>query len=142
MNKTTAKKYLSAIESSKRKFVTCEVLSRSMGIYPEIIAENLSYFEPMLAMDPSFDLKELVPVIEQYIEEEENKKVSKPAPIKVSKKEVGEYKSVGDFLYKKMTVGGLVDRSATLTEVDLKILKKLVQDELDLIKPKRHKNKK
>ena len=75
MNKTTAKKYLSAIESSKRKFITCEVLSRSMGIYPEIIAENLSYFEPMLAMDPSFDLKELVPAIEQYIEEEENKKV-------------------------------------------------------------------
>lgn len=138
MNKTTAKKYLTAIEGSKRKFLTCEGLSKTMGIYPEIIAEQLSYFEPMLAMDPSYDLKDLVPALEKYIEEQS--KVQKAPVVKVTKKEVHEYKSVADFLYKKMTVvGGLVDRNAVLSEVDLKILKKIVQDELDALKTKKHK---
>ena len=133
MNKTTAKKYLSAIEGSKKKYLTCENLSRTMGIYPEVIAEQLSFFEPMLAMDPSFDLKELVPAIEKYIEEEDAKKTKKDV-VKVSKKELNEYKSVADFLYRKMTINGLVDRSASLSEKDLKALKKLVQFELDDLK--------
>ena len=136
MNKTTAKKYLSAIESSKKKFLTCEYLSRSMGIYPEIIAEQLSYFEPMLAMDPSYDLKDLIPELKKYIEEE-NKKNPKVPVVKVNKKELKEYKSVADFLYKKMTVGGLVDRSISLSETDLRILKKLVQEEIDTCKGKK-----
>ena len=81
MNKTTAKKYLSAIESSKRKYLTSEGLSHTLGIYPEIIAENLSFFEPMLAMDPSYNLKDLIPALEKYIEEESNKAPQKPRDI-------------------------------------------------------------
>lgn len=135
MNKTTAKKYLSAIENSKKRYLTCENLSSIMGIYPEVIAEQLSFFEPMLAMDPSFDLKELIPSISKYIEVEEAKREKKEI-IKVSKKELSEYKSVPDFLYKKMTFNGLVDRNASLSEADLKVLKKLVQKELDDLKNK------
>lgn len=135
MNKTTAKKYLSAIENSKKRYLTCENLSSIMGVYPEVIAEQLSFFEPMLAMDPSFDLKELIPSISKYIEAEEAKREKKEV-IKVSKKELSEYKSVSDFLYKKMTFNGLVDRNASLSEVDLKALKKLVQKELDDLKNK------
>ena len=130
MNKTTAKKYLSAIEASKRKYLTCEGLSSTLGIYPEIIAENLSFFEPMLAMDPSFNLKDLIPVISKYIDEETNK-APKKARIIVSKGKVEQYESIADFIYQKMTVGGLVDRNAELDVVDLKVLKKLVQAELD-----------
>ncbi len=135
MNKTTAKKYLSAIENSKKRYLTCENLSSIMGVYPEVIAEQLSFFEPMLAMDPSFDLKELIPSISKYIEAEEAKREKKEV-IKVSKKELSEYKSVPDFLYKKMTFNGLVDRNASLSEADLKALKKLVQKELDELKNK------
>lgn len=135
MNKTTAKKYLSAIENSKKRYLTCENLSSIMGVYPEVIAEQLSFFEPTLAMDPSFDLKELIPSISKYIEAEEAKREKKEV-IKVSKKELSEYKSVSDFLYKKMTFNGLVDRNASLSEVDLKALKKLVQKELDDLKNK------
>ena len=135
MNKTTAKKYLSAIENSKKRYLTCENLSSIMGVYPEVIAEQLSFFEPTLAMDPSFDLKELIPSISKYIEVEEAKREKKEI-IKVSKKELSEYKSVSDFLYKKMTFNGLVDRNASLSEADLKVLKKLVQKELDDLKNK------
>lgn len=133
MNKTTAKKYLTAIENSKKKYLTCDSLSRSMGIYPEVIAEQLAFFEPTLAMDPSFDLKELIPALNKYIEDEESKKVKKEV-VKVTKKDLGKYKSVSDFVYKKMTFNGLVDRYASLSEVDLKTLKKLVQIELDELK--------
>lgn len=138
MNKTTAKKYLSAIEGSKKKYLTTEALSRTMGIYPEVIAEQLSYFEPMLAMDPSYDLKDLIPAINAYIEEEESKKEKKEI-VKVSKKDLDGYKSVADFVYKKMTFNGLVDRNASLSEHDLKALKKLVQNELDELKEKKSK---
>ena len=137
MNKTQAKKYLSAIEGSKKKYLTCESLSRSMGIYPEVIAEQLSFFEPMLAMDPSFDLKELIPAISSYIEEESK---NKKEVVKVNKKELLEYKSVMDFIYKKMSFNGLLDRSVHLSEADLKTLRKLVQNEIDKAKsPKKEK---
>lgn len=130
MNKTTAKKYLTAIESSKRKYLTCELLSHSLGIYPEIIAENLSFFEPTLAMDPSFNLKDLIPALNAYIEEE-SKKAPKKHRIIVNKDNVEQYEGVADFIYQKMTIGGLVDKNAELSTVDLKILKKLIQAELD-----------
>lgn len=138
MNKTTAKKYLSAIEGAKKKYLTCDILSHRMGIYPEVIAEQLSFFEPMLAMDPSFDLNELVPAINNYIDQEEKKSIKKEV-IKVYKNDLSGYKSVADFLYRKMTINGLVDRSASLSEVDLKILKKLVQSELDALKESKKK---
>ena len=132
MNKTTAKKYLSAINGSKRKHLTCEGLSLYMGIYPEIIASELSEFEPMLAMDPSFNLRELIPALETYIEEQSKEK--KEPRIAVKKAEISKYKSVADFVYNKMTIGGLVDRNIPLSEKDLKLLRHLVNQELDALK--------
>ena len=132
MNKTTAKKYLSAIHGSKRKHLTCEGLSLYMGIYPEIIARDLSEFEPMLAMDPTFNLRELTSALEQYIEEQSKDK--KEPRIAVKKAEVSQYKSVADFVYNKMTIGGLVDRNIPLSEKDLKLLRHLVNQELDALK--------
>ena len=139
MTKTTAKKYLTAIRTSKIKNLTCEALSRSLGIYPEIIAENLSIFDPMLSMDMSRNLRELVPAIEKYVEKlEEAKPVEKQ--LHSNSLEIREYKSVGDFVYKKMTINGLVSKNMKLSEDDLKILKKLVEMELAPDKGK-HKRK-
>ena len=140
MNKTTAKKYLSAINGSKRKHLTCEGLSLYMGIYPEIIARDLSEFEPMLAMDPTFNLRELTPALEQYIEEQSKEK--KEPRIAVKKAEVNQYKSVADFVYNKMTIGGLVDRNITLNEKDLKLLRHLVNQELEAVKGAKSNKKK
>ena len=75
MTKTSAKKYLSAIKGSKIRNLTCESLSRSFGKYPEMIAQDLSIFEPMLMMDMSgFDLRDLVEELEKFIEEQEANK--------------------------------------------------------------------
>lgn len=140
MNKTTAKKYLSAINGSKRKHLTCEALSLHVGIYPEVIAKDLSEFEPMLAMDPSFNLRELVPALQAFIEEQSKEK--KEPRIAVKKAEISQYKSVADFVYNKMTIGGLVDRNIPLTEKDLKLLRHLVNQELDELKGDKKKKRK
>ena len=68
------KKYLNALTKTKAKYITAERLSRIIGIYPEIINDTLSYFEPMLMMDPEYNLLALVPEIKKYIAETEEKK--------------------------------------------------------------------
>ena len=68
--------------------------------------------------------------LNEYIEEESKKAPKKPRVI-INKGHVEQYESVADFIYQKMTIGGLVDRNAELSAVDLKILKKLIQAELD-----------
>ena len=134
---TVLKKYLSAMSKNKVKYMTCERLSRIVGVYPEVIAETLSYFDPMLNMDPSFDLLVLIPQIKEYIQDEEEKKATNAPKIMAKKKDINEYESVSDFVYKKMTFAGMVDRNLTLNEKDLRILKRLVSDELAELKKKK-----
>lgn len=130
MNKKTAEKYLNAITGCKTKQITCDVLSHYVGIYPEMIAKDLTFFDPMIAMNLDYDLRDLVPALEAYVATfvKEPKKVE---PVPQFKVEAKKYKSVADFVYKKMTINGLVDRAASLNEEDLKVLKILVQNELD-----------
>ena len=132
-NITILKKYLNAVSKINGKYVTAERLSRVIGVYPEIICENLSYFEPTLLLDNSFNLLEIIPDIKNYIAAEEEKKANQLLLKKelITKKQIDEYDSIADFLYKKMTNGlGLLDREAVLSEKDLRVLKRLVNDEL------------
>lgn len=133
-NVSNLKKYLSAMAKIKKKYITAERLSKVVGVYPEIINENLSYFDPMINMDYEYNLLELVPQIKEYIEkvEEEKAKAKTPklerAPIR--KQDFTKYDGIGDFIYQKMTIGGMLDKYMNLTDADLKILKKLIQEEL------------
>lgn len=123
------KKYLAAMTKTKAKYITTEKLSRILGVYPEIIAETLSYFDPMVNMDYEYDLTELIPSIENYIDKSQ---ANKPVTIKknlVTQKILDQYSSIGDFIYKKMTIGGLLDPNTELNDKDLKILKKLIAEE-------------
>ena len=131
-NITILKKYLVSLGKIKAKYVTADRLSRVVGVYPEIICENLSYFEPTLMLDNSFNLLELVPTIKQYINEEEEKKAAKAVRKDlIKKKDLEEFDSIPDFLYKKMTDGlGLLDRHRNLSDKDLRTLKRLVNEEL------------
>lgn len=126
------KKYLNAILKLKKKYVTTERLSRVIGLYPEVINETLSYFEPTINMDPDFNLMELVPVLKDFIEkaeEEKNDMIFKPQVV-VKKRDVEQYDSIYDFVYRKMTnAGGLLDKNVILSDADLKILKKLISEE-------------
>ncbi len=131
------KKYLLAMSKIKAKYITSEKLSKVVGVYPEVINENLSYFDPLLMMDYEYNLLELVPMMKQYVIEQEEKKEK---PIRVgnaNKKEVSQYSSITDFFYKRMTFGGMIDKDVHLSDDDLKVIKKLANDEL--IKRKRNK---
>ena len=134
---TVLKKYLSAMTKKKVKYMTTERLAHIIGVYPDVIAETLSFFEPMLKMDPSYDLLVLIPQIKEYIQNEEDKKSTNAPKVVATKKDVVEYESVNDFVYKKMTFAGMVDRNVQLNEKDLRILKRLVNDELATLKKKK-----
>ena len=125
------KKYLHGMAKlPKAKYITSERLSRIIGIYPEVINENLSFFDPMIMMDYTFNLLELVPAVKKFIEEKEAKRAPVPKPVSVKKDEVDAYENYFDFIYKKLTYGGMIDRNVNLSDKDLRILKKLISDEL------------
>ena len=125
------KKYLQAMAKlPKAKYITSERLSRIIGIYPEVINETLSYFDPMIMMDYEFNLLELVPAVKKYIEEKEEKRAPTPKPVVVKRDEVDAYDNYFDFIYKKLTYGGMLNRDVNLSDKDLKILKRLINEEL------------
>ena len=91
----------------------------------------------MLMMDPDYNLLVLVPAIKEYIDDLEEKKIPVEHVDTISKKDVEDYESVVDFVYKKMSVGGIIDRGAVLSDKDLRIIKRLASDDL-----KKHSRKK
>lgn len=134
---TVLKKYLNLMSKNKVKYMTSERLSRLVGVYPDVINETLSYFDPMINMDPSYDLLVLIPQMKEYIQQEEEKKSNNAPKVMATKRDIVEYESVTDFVYKKMTFAGMVDRSLVLNEKDLRVLKRLVNDELASLKKKK-----
>ena len=123
------KKYLNGIIKANKKYVTSERLSKVVGVYPEIINEHLSYFEPTLTMDYEYNLMELVPTLKKFIvDKEENKTLINKNPA-IRKRELEQYESINDFIYKKMTSFGLLDRNIVLSDTDLRMLKKLIAEE-------------
>lgn len=125
------KKYLQGMAKlPKAKYITAERLSRIVGIYPDVINQNLSYFDPMIMMDYEYNLLELVPAMKKFIEEKEAKRAPVPKPVMVTKDEIDAYDNYFDFIYKKLTYGGMIDRSVELSDKDLKILKRLISEEL------------
>ncbi|MBR2506230.1 MAG: hypothetical protein IKB70_04815 [Bacilli bacterium] len=128
---TTIKKYLAAILKIKAKYVTSERLSKVLGVYPETINETLSYFDPMICMDYSYNLMDLVETLKEFVENDDNKQDPIDRSEAVYKSDLAPYESIMDFLYQKYTIaGGLIDKNARLSDADLRILKKLVLEEI------------
>ena len=129
--KTDVRRILGALKRSKKKVVRLDLLSRLTGLYPDVLAEKLWYFEPMIMLDDSINCRDLIPAMEAYLVTPANspKKVA-PKAKPISQKELKEYSSVADFVYKRMTsVGGLVDTSIKLSDDELAILKRLIEIE-------------
>lgn len=126
------KRALSALKKKNKKYVTIDMLSKWVGVYPDVLADDLVFFEPLIRMDPSINMNELVPAIEAYFAEDKKEESKEPKPKRVTakKKDLLEYESIGDFVYKKMAgAGGLVSPSTSLSDQDLAILARLVKEE-------------
>lgn len=126
INKTTLKKYISALKKEKRKVVTCELLSSSIGIYPEVIADFFAEFDPMVRMDFEYNIKDLLPNLEEHLEKLETTTPKVVKAPRVTKKTLESYDSIINFIYAKMTTGGMVNQGVELSDQDLKVLKKLI----------------
>lgn len=135
---STVQKYLSILRTTKAKYVTSERLSDLMGLYPEKINDDLSYFDSMVNMDYSYDLKTLIPLLEEYVKGKGGKKDSQKQKEVKMKQVSSKYASINDFVYQKMSFAGLVDKNAYLSDEDLKDLKQLIA----LEQAKRKKSKK
>ena len=135
---TTIKKYLSALTKKKAKYITSERLAAMIGVYPEKINEDLSYFDPLITMDYNYNLLDLVPALREYVLNDENKKNQRVVKEVVTKKQLAKYESIVDFVYQKMTIpgSGLVNQNVELSDADLRALKRLIQEEQDRRKKK------
>lgn len=139
---THLQKILSALKKSKRKYVSLDDLSKMVGLYPEILGGDLSYFEPLVMMDSSLNMVDLVEPIEKYLSNEKEKRKAESIPKRVvaSSKEMNEYPTIASFVYAKMSfAGGLVDPSNKLSDHDLHLLEKLVSRE---VKARKKENRK
>lgn len=150
MDKSTARKYLEALLRCPVKYVTSETLSKELGIYPDAISAALSYFDPILKLDMSYDLRELIPALENYVNAVPRSKAAKPASKKRKRRKTARrrkapdlpYGSIVDFVYDKMSVEGFLNKGAALSRDDLKLLRKLVSlEEHRLVKPGKVKRK-
>ena len=134
---TTVKKYLAALTKKKAKYITSEKLSLMIGIYPERINDDLSFFDPIVTMDYTYNLLDLVPQLEQYVKDDANKEEKRQVKDVVTKKQLSQYDSITDFVYKKMSMQGFVNKYAQLSDADLRALKRLINEEQE-----RRRNKK
>lgn len=130
---TTVKKALRSLRGSKAKFVSLDDLAKRLGVYSDVLGDELSYFAPSILLDPSFNVRSIEPYLESYAQEHSSTRRIKPA----SQREVDAYDSVAAFVYGKMTsAGGLVDPSLRLDDHDLRLLAKVVKKERALLKKK------
>lgn len=121
LNKTNAKKILRIISSSKKKVFTCEDLTKATGLKSDVIIDYVSQFYEMIRLDTSYNLKDIVPELEEYIAklEKTTKKVKK-----TSHKEYAKYKSFIDYVYKNMTIGGgILDTGYELSAKDKRFIR-------------------
>lgn len=130
------------LEKKQKKYVTLDMLSRYVGLYPDIVSDELLYFNPMVKMDTSLNMMDILPLINEYLSsiDEQNKinREAKPKRQAVRKKELLEYKTIGDFVYHKMAgPGGLISPSAELNDHDLRVLELLVKKETAARKKKK-----
>jgi hypothetical protein len=117
-------------KDASKKFISLDYASNALGIYSDDLGDSLIYFSPMILMDPSINLKSIEPAINEYLEKAKAKKEKMPKRLVVTKKELKQFNSIGDFVYQKFTtVGGLCEKSIVLSDQDLLILRKLVEKE-------------
>ena len=148
MNKPSVsriKRIYSPLAKSSKKYVSLDMLSRMVGLYSDVLADDLEYFAPLIRMDSTLNMKDLVPQLQAFIAQEESVKAQEPKVKRVvaTQKELNQYPNISSFVYAKMTsAGGLVDPSNRLSDEDLHVLKKLVDREVAKRKKETKKKKK
>lgn len=120
------------LKHPNRKFISLDMLAKGVGFYSDVLAQDLLPFAPMVLMDPSVNMQDLLPEIDAYIQKEKEERASSLRPKRqVAKKgELASYRDYADFIYQKMAgPGGLLSPGASLNDHDLHVLGLLVKKE-------------
>jgi hypothetical protein len=80
----------------------------------------------VVTLDVTFNLLELLPHLETHLGSNKSVRQKSHRPTST----LLPYDSFSDFVYQKMTMAGIVDKSVQLSDKDLKIAKKLILNEL------------
>ena len=67
ITKVRAKKYLDTIKKANKKFVTSSYISKTLGIQEDVVREELSYFDDLIRLLDDFNLVEIIPMLNAYI---------------------------------------------------------------------------
>jgi len=127
-NITLLKKIAHGLRNTKAKFSTADMLANEIGIMPEKIQEACAEYNPLVKIDFGFDLKGMLPLIDARLSELAAQ--AKPARKLITKKKIAPYNSVVEFIYDRMTFGGIVDKTLTLKDDELRMIRRLAGDEL------------
>lgn len=139
---TRARKLSSSIKKIKKKYISLEMLSKYVGVYSDVLGQELAYFEPMILMDPSINLATLPEKLDKYADELEAQKEPAPKKVVVRSQELEEYKNTSDYIYRHLTgAGGLFYPSYKMNEKELRTLNKLIERDLLEFVPKKKKRK-
>ncbi len=143
INNNYLKKIYLGLKKMKKKYVTSEMLSDVIALYPDVINATLAYFDPMVNMDYQYNLMDLLEQIELEIgDKPSSSKKSNNKKNKEDKIEKLPYDSINTFIYERMTIGGFMNRDIYLSDSDLKLLKKLVIQEQENRKSNKNNKKK
>lgn len=139
---TRARKLSSSIKKIKKKYISLDMLSRNIGVYSDVLGQELAYFEPMILMDPDINLVTLPEKLDAYADELEAQKAPSPKKVVVRSQELDEYKDTSDYIYRHLTgAGGLFYPSYKMSEKELRTLNKLIERDLLEFAPKKKKKK-
>ena len=128
ISNATLKKYVLALKKMKRKYVSSELLSKEVGIYPEVINETISFFDPMVTLDYQYNLMDLLPQMEEYLGDSGVNKTKTTSKTKTYEPKVNQI-TLSDYIYQKLTIGGFLDRNRVFTDAELKEMKSLIIEE-------------
>ena len=134
ISNATLRKYVLALKKMKRKYVSSELLSKEVGIYPEVINETISFFDPMVTLDYQYNLMDLLPVMEEYLGDSGVSKAKTTTKTKVIEPRANQI-TLSDYIYQKLTIGGFLDRNRVFTDAELKEMKRLIIEEQRNRKP-------
>lgn len=124
LTRERALKYISIMEDWSSSEMNVKDLALNVGIYEDVIANELANFDPLIRLYPDYNILQILPELKKKYQTK--RRGQSAVTIKAD-----EYTSVADFVYQNMTMpGGIVDPNIILDKEQLKILRKLVNQEL------------
>ncbi len=127
------KRIVLQLKKTNQKYITIDDLSQQLGIYPEKISEVIAFFNPLILMDMTSNLRDNLTDMENYLATKiQPKEMKKTKRIRF---DIKAYKSMLDYLYQHLTIDGILDKTRQLTIAELKIIKKIINEEIKSKKP-------